>query len=89
MAVASAMPSALRFTELFVIPGLVVVNAIAITLLVLHLKGWTGSTNAAVWIRENRTAVGIIVQLIAHLLGLLLLQKICKATCSSDRAFVR
>lgn len=70
----------LRKSFLIVI-GLLISNAVAITLLVLTRKRWTGSHQFEVSITEYRTAVSIVVQIVSHSLGILVVHAFCKWRC--------
>lgn len=64
--------------KFLVIPGLILGNALALSLLLLHRFRWASSTRSAIWITQNGTAVGIIVQLISQLMGLAVMQTLCR-----------
>lgn len=57
----------------------------AIALLYLHLSGWRGPPDKAKWITQNRSTVGIAVQLISHALGIAMVQTLCAVVNLSTR----
>ena len=60
--------------KLIVLPGLLIANAISLTLLMLKVSSWRGSASSAQWVTNNRPTVALQVQIISHILGMLLLQ---------------
>ncbi|KAI1339764.1 hypothetical protein F5Y15DRAFT_68719 [Xylariaceae sp. FL0016] len=57
--------------------ALVFSNVIAIYLCTLILRRWHGSMFTTRWIAQNPTTVGISVQIISHLLGMIMVQTLC------------
>ena len=64
--------------KFLVVPGLVINVTIAVLLLAAKVTHWTDSPEFTVLVQKDRTTVGIITQVISHLLGMLLTSTLCK-----------
>ena len=65
------------------IPNLLVTSAVAFTLLSLNISGWRGSESLLAWTRTNKTVTTIFVQVASHILGLMMVQVVCKSLVDS------
>lgn len=64
--------------KFWMIPGLVLTNLLAFTLLTLASTHWESSLEVVHFVTANRSAISIVVQLISHLLGLILVNTLCE-----------
>ncbi|KAA6416372.1 MAG: hypothetical protein FRX48_01092 [Lasallia pustulata] len=72
--------------KFWMIPGLVFTNLVAFTLFTLTSTHWESSLKVVNFVKTHRSAIGIVVQLISHMLGLILVRALCSTINLSARA---
>lgn len=63
-------PNAPSLEKFLVIPGLLLTTILATGLFATRFDHWASSARFADFVVSNRSAVGIVVQVISHLLGM-------------------
>jgi hypothetical protein len=71
---------ATAFDRVYIFPGLILADGIGALLLLMSTTKWMTSPMVTLWIQTHRSGVGISVQVISALLGLILVQSICKCS---------
>ena len=64
--------------KFWMIPGLVFANLVAFTLFALTSNHWESSLEVVNFVMIHRSAIGIFVQLISHMLGMILVRTLCE-----------
>ena len=73
------------------IPGLLINTAIVSTLLGAKSSHWASSESLANLVTSHRASVGIVVQIISHILGIIEIYAICESSgiCISLQSYLR
>lgn len=67
------------------IPALVLTNLVAFTLITFALSHWESSFEFAQFVTTNRSAVGIVVQIISYLLGLIHVSTLSESKLTTEQ----
>jgi hypothetical protein len=65
------------YAKLFVASGLLLTSIFSFILLDAHIHRWPVSGSVVNWIEHNRSTIGIIVQVLSHLLAVIQLYALC------------
>ena len=71
---------ATAWEKFLVVPGLALTSMVAFALLAAKVNHWASSPGLANLVETDRTSIGIIFQLIAHFLGMILVDTLCKSS---------
>ena len=76
--------------QIFIASALLLTTVVSFVILTAHVRKWSTSGSALKWIENHRSAVGIIVQVLSHLLGVIqlyVLRKLLRVFSSKIRYF--
>ena len=65
--------------QFWVLPSLVVTTAATVILVGLQVSRWKGSEDLAEVVVSGRTLIAVTVQIVSHILGMLMVQSLCKS----------
>ncbi len=64
-----------------VIPGLLLTTFLTSSLFAARFEHWTSTPDFTTFVKQNRSATGIIVQVLSHILGMMHVYILCRLPC--------